>query len=175
MSPPGAQGRVEEALARLRRTYNSFDVVTEERVVPRTVYTDCLQAAEAGSLGGARVFLEHDDKLLLVRYQANPDVWDLPGGPTERGEEHEQTARHRVYEETGVTCRLQGVARVVKESFALVENGDGIVGLWVFFEGEPTDVDVTAGEKVLEAKWFETDDVPEEIGPHVRELLDADS
>lgn len=174
MSPHGARGRVEESLDRLRRTYDSFDVVTEERVVPRTVYTDCLQAAEAESLGGARVFLEHDGELLLVRYETNPDVWDLPGGPTERGEDLEQTARHRVYEDTGVTCRVGNAVRVVKESFALVENGDGVVGLWVFFEGQTEDADVSTGENVLEAEWFETDDVPGEIGPHVRAILGRD-
>jgi 8-oxo-dGTP diphosphatase len=165
---------VAEYLDRLRRTYDEFEVVSEERVVPRTVYTDCLQAAEAGSLGGARVFLESDGRLLLVRYEENPDVWDLPGGPTERGESLEQTARHRAFEDTGVTCRLGDVARVVKQSFALVEGGDGVTGVWVFFRGETDETDVNVGEGVLEAKWFDRDEVPSAIGPHVNAILDRD-
>lgn len=163
-----------EYLDRLERNYDSFEVVTEERVVPRTVYTDCLQAAEAGSLGGARVLVERDGKLLLVRYEENPEVWDLPGGPTERGETLDQTARHRAFEDAGVTCRLGDVLRVVKQSFALVEGGDGVSGIWVFFAGVTDTQEVEVGEGVSEAKWFDREDVPSEVGPHVRAILDRD-
>lgn len=163
-----------EYLDRLRRTYDEFEVVSEERVVPRTVYTDCLQAAEAGSLGGARVLLESEGKVLLVRYEENPGVWDLPGGPTERGENLEQTARHRTFEDTGVTCRLGDVVRVVKQSFALVEGGDGVTGVWVFFGAATDETAVDVADDVLEARWFDRDDVPSEVGPHVSAILNRD-
>jgi 8-oxo-dGTP diphosphatase len=155
----------------LQREFGDFDVVTEETVVPRAVYTDCLQADEAESLGGARVFLWRDGEVLLVRYRDQPEAWDLPGGPTDRGESFADTARFRVLEDVGVSPELTGVDRVVEQSFALVEGGDGVTGHWVFFEGRVDAADVAASEGVVEARWFDVDDPPEPIGPHVVDRL----
>jgi len=139
--------------------------------VARPVYTDCLQAAEAGALGGARVAVRRDDDVLLVRYHDQPEAWDFPGGSTERGETHADTATFRVHDDVGVTCTLAGVALVVEQSFSLVEDGDGVEGLWVFFEGETDDAAVAPSEDVLEARWFDAADPPSAIGPHVRDVL----
>lgn len=165
--------RVRRRLAGLEREYGDFDVFEEETVVPRAVYTDCLQAAEAGSLGGARVVLRDDGEVLLVRYADHAEAWDFPGGSTERGESHEDTATFRTHEDVGAACTVTGVERVIEQSFALVENGDGVSGLWVFFEGEPDDRDLTLSEEVLEARWFDAADPPDAIGAHVAGILDA--
>lgn len=141
--------------------------------MPRAVYTDCLQAAEAGSLGGARVVLRRDDEVLLVRYADHPEAWDFPGGSTERGESHEDTAKFRTHDDVGATCSLTGVARVIEQSFALVEDGDGVSGLWVFFEGKTADRDLTLSEGILEARWFDAADPPDAVGPHVAAILDG--
>ncbi|MCD2202159.1 NUDIX hydrolase [Halobacterium sp. KA-6] len=170
MSSSGWDG-VRQRLAGLERDYGAFDVVEEETVVPRAVYTDCLQAAEAGSLGGARVVLRHDDEVLLVRYHDHPEAWDFPGGSTERGESHTDTAKFRVHDDVGSTCTLTGVARVIEQSFALVEGGDGVTGLWVFFEGETSDAELSLSEEILEARWFDPADPPDAVGPHVSAIL----
>ncbi|MUV60416.1 NUDIX hydrolase [Halobacterium sp. CBA1126] len=172
MSPPSSSEQVRRRLADLERDYGAFDVVDEETVVPRAVYTDCLQAAEAGSLGGARVVLRHDGAVLLVRYGDQPDAWDFPGGSTERGESHADTAKFRVHEDVGATCTLSGVARVIRQSFALVEGGDGVTGLWVFFEGDVDDRAVSPSDEILESRWFDPADPPDAIGPHVSAILD---
>ncbi|MFB6270308.1 MAG: NUDIX hydrolase [Halobacterium sp.] len=173
MSTPGGRDHGRR-LASLEREYGAFDVVEEETVVPRAVYTDCLQAAEAGSLGGARVFLFHDGEVLLVRYRDQSDTWDLPGGPTERGESFADTAELRVLEDVGVSCSLTGIDRVLEQTFALVEGGDGVTGYWVFFEAEAPSTEFEPSEDVLEARWFDVDDVPGPIGPHVEARLGGD-
>lgn len=154
-------------LASLERDFGSFDVAEEETVVTRGVYTDCLQAAEAGSLGGARVFLWHDGKVLLVRYRDRPGTWDLPGGPTERGESLSETATLRVHEDVSLTCTLTGIDRVVEQSFTLVEGGDGVTGYWVFFEASVDEASLSPSDEILEARWFDPDDSPGPVGPHV--------
>lgn len=169
--PPSGGDPVEQQLASLRREYGSFEVVETETVVSRPVYTDCLQAAEAGSLGGARVAVHHDGEVLLVKYRDQPEAWDLPGGPTDRGESHVETAKFRVHDDVGVTCRLTGVARVVQQSFALVDGGDGVTGTWVFFEAETDDAELAPAEDVQEATWFDVDGLPDAVDPHVRATL----
>lgn len=174
MSRPGGGENDDRRLASLEREYGPFDVVEEETVVPRAVYTDCLQAAEAGSLGGARVFVFLDDRVLLVRYRDQPDTWDLPGGPTERGESFTDTAELRALEDVGVSVSVTGIHRVLEQRFALVAGGDGVVGYWVFFEGTVQNVDVEPGDSILEARWFDVDDPPRPIGPHLEVRLGGD-
>ncbi|WP_336034491.1 NUDIX domain-containing protein [Halobacterium yunchengense] len=173
MSHSGGRDDDSRRLASLERDFGAFDVVTEEAVVPRPTYTDCLQAAEAGSLGGARVFLWRDGRVLLVRYRDQPSAWDLPGGPTERGESLPDTATGRVLEDVGVEPELTGVHRVLEQSFALVEGGDGVTGHWVFFDAAVGDGDVAPSDDVLEARWFDPAAPPEPVGPHVADRLDA--
>lgn len=174
MSRRGGGDSGERRLANLQREYGPFDVVEQETVVPRDVYTDCLQAAEAGSLGGARVFLFADDHVLLVRYRDQSDTWDLPGGPTKRGESFGDTAELRVFEDVGVSVSVTGIDRVLEQTFALVDEGDGVDGYWVFFEGETAHMDVEPGKNTLDAQWFGVEDPPRQIGPHVEARLTGD-
>lgn len=171
MPSPGSWDNGGSRLASLERDYGPFDVVDAKAVVPRAVYTDCLRASEAGMLGGARVFLWRDGQVLLVRYGDKPDTWDLPGGPADRGESLEDAAKFRVHEDVGVTCSITGVDRVIEQTFALVDGGDGVTGYWVFFEAE-TDDEVSKADDVLEARWFDPANPPEPIGPHVRDRLE---
>nr|WP_272931374.1 NUDIX domain-containing protein [Halobacterium noricense] len=122
-------------------------------------------------MGGARVVLRHGDEVLLVRYRDHAEAWDFPGGSTERGEFHEDTAKFRVHDDVGATCTLTGVERVIEQSFALVEGGDGVTGLWVFFAAEPDDRNLSLSEDIVEARWFDAADPPDAIGPHVSAIL----
>lgn len=171
VSSPSGWDRVDQRLTSLRREYGQFEVVETETVVSRPVYTDCLQASEAESLGGARVAVRRDGDVLLARYRDQSEAWDLPGGSTDRGESHVETAKFRVYDDIGVSCRLTGIARVIEQSFTLVEGGDGVTGIWVFFEAETDDDEVSLSDDVLEATWFDPSDLPDAIDPHVRATL----
>jgi len=172
VSAAGIDDPVGRQLAGLEREYGSFDVHTEETVVPRAAYTDCLRASESGSLGGARVFVERDGDVLLVRYDHSPEVWDLPGGSTERGERFRDTAKARADDDLGVLVSLTGVRRVVQQRFALVEGGDGVTGLWVFFEGD-VDAAPEPGDGVAEVAWLDAADLPDAVAPEVTDLLDS--
>lgn len=171
VSAAGTDSPAARTLARLEREFGSFDVTTEETVVPRATYTDCLRAFETGTLGGARAFVYRDGAVLLVRYDHEPTVWELPGGSTDRAERFTATARARVYEDTGVSCSLTGVVRALREQFTLVEGGDGVTGLWVFFEADAVDDNVEPGDDVLEVEWVDTDDLPDTVAPEVEAVL----
>lgn len=167
----GSPDSVDQQLDRLRREYGEFDVVDEETVVSREMYADCRRAAETRALGGARVFVRSGNDVAFLRYRSDPEVWDLPGGSTERGESFSETATRHACVDAGVDCEITGVSRVLRETFALVADGDGVTGLWVFFEAE-TDDDLSAGEGVLEAAWFGSGNVPSAVDPQVDDQLD---
>lgn len=171
VSAAGTGNPAARTLARLEREFGSFDVTTEETVVPRATYTDCLRAFESGALGGVRTFVYRDGAVLLVRYDYEPAVWELPGGSTDRAERFTDTARARVHEDTGVSCSLTGVVRVLREQFTLVEDGDGVTGLWVFFEADSVDDHVEPGDDVLEAAWVDTDALPKAVAPEIEAVL----
>lgn len=49
------------------------------------------------------IVLDHDDRLLLLRYAEDGRVyWAVPGGSLEEGESHEQAARRELREELGL-------------------------------------------------------------------------
>lgn len=166
MLPGVSPDRATEQLERLRREFGDFEVVDEETVVPREMYTDCLRAAESRALGGARVFVRDGDRVAFVRYDSDPEVWDLPGGSTERGETLQETASHHACVDAGLNCDITGVSRVLRQTFVLVPEGDGVTGLWVFFDAE-TDDPLAAGGDVVEAAWFGPEDVPNAVDPQV--------
>lgn len=55
------------------------------------------------------IVLDHDDRLLLLRYdEAGHIFWAVPGGSLEDGETYEQAARRELYEELGLTSSWSG-------------------------------------------------------------------
>jgi 8-oxo-dGTP diphosphatase len=162
----------DREFARLEREYGEFGVTDSETVVPRAVYTDCVRAAENGTLGGARAFLFRNDRVLLVRYEDQPEVWELPGGNTDRGETPDETAAARVREDTGLDCEPSAVHGVHAEQFVLVEGGDPATGLWVFFDADAPDRDPVPGDGVAEAAWFAVEDIPAAVAPEVSRRFD---
>ncbi|GGL31838.1 NUDIX hydrolase [Halarchaeum grantii] len=160
---------VETTLDQLRESYGRFPVVEEETVVPEEALVECMASASEGRLGGTRTLLERDGRALLVRYRDNPDVWDLPGGGLSRHETHEQTAKRHVADQLGIECELTGAFHARRQSFSLVEAGDGTEGLWVHFEGEPFGTDLDPAPEIAEARWFET--APDAVAAPIRERI----
>ncbi|GAD52429.1 nudix hydrolase family protein [Halarchaeum acidiphilum MH1-52-1] len=165
---------VGEIIEQLRRTYGEFPVVEERTTVPREALVECMTSASKGRLGGTRTLLESDGRTLLVRYRENPDVWDLPGGSLDRHETHEQTAKRHVAEQLGLECALTGAFHARRQTFSLVDGGDGASGLWIHFEGEPLDEDPSLDPhaEIAETRWFDTP--PEAVAEPIRDRLAAD-
>ncbi|GGM71627.1 8-oxo-dGTP pyrophosphatase MutT (NUDIX family) [Halarchaeum rubridurum] len=165
---------VGETIEQLRGAYGGFPVVEERTTVPHEALVQCMTSASEGRLGGARALLERGGRTLLVRYRENPDVWDLPGGSLDRHENHEQTAKRHVAEQVGVECVLTGAFRARRQTFTLVDGGEGASGLWIHFEAEPlgTEADLDPSDEIVEARWF--DDPPEALAAPIRERLADD-
>jgi 8-oxo-dGTP diphosphatase len=56
---------------------------------------------------GVRSLVIRDDQVLLIRHRAGKKPWSLPGGGVDRHERMAEAARREVFEEAGVSVRVE--------------------------------------------------------------------
>lgn len=102
---------VAAAIDRLDHDYGAVEVIDRHWSVGGDRYETLAHRVAQGTLGGAGAWVTNDrGEVLLVRREASPDVWSEPSGHHEPGERLQATARREVREETGIDCRIGGVA-----------------------------------------------------------------
>jgi ADP-ribose pyrophosphatase YjhB (NUDIX family) len=156
--------RVEAHLERLRETYGSFEKVETTWALSSGGYEATVERFEAGTVGGAGVWITDDDgKVLLVR-QDGEDGWSEPAGKVEPGETLAEAARREVAEETGVTCTVEGVhvAQVIETTCADDPDQPPVYRLVVTFAGSYVSGDLEPEEgEITGVRWW--DEHPDEL------------
>lgn len=67
-------------------------------------------------IGGVRVIIRKDDKILMVKqHHEDRDIWMVPGGGIEEGENSVEASEREVLEETGLVVKVTGVAWHIEE------------------------------------------------------------
>jgi len=163
---------VDAQLAALRTEYGEFPVREHTVEVTRDLLAETIDVENRRALGGARVVIEHEDELLLLRDDED-GAWDAPGGDRDSGESHVATARRWAHEHTGIECAITDVELVHRYEFTLVEGSTGATGLWVLFAGEAVDPSLDVSEDVAEAGWFSAP--PTGIAEDVADCFEADA
>lgn len=101
--------QIDEKLAVLERKHGEFEVVEQQWTVSSEVYDATVERFEAGTVGGAGIWITNDDgEVLLVRHE-NEETWSDPGGKQEPGETLAETAHREVREESGVNAEITGI------------------------------------------------------------------
>jgi len=134
--------RIEAAIDRLTDRFGPVEPVVDDWTAAGEEYADLVDRVRAGTLGGAGAWVRDDrGRVLLVRRAATPEVWSEPSGHHEPGEDLHETARREVREETGVECRITGVAlfQHVRYHPSDGRSGDHPPGSRSDDAGDPTD------------------------------------
>ena len=103
----------------------------------------------------ALVVVRQDDRFLVIRERKHGQLWYLPAGRVEPGEDFFTAARREAEEEAGFSVRLTGIVRV-----AHTPRIGGETRMRVVFVGEPADgpiEDPTGGPDAIDAAWVTPD------------------
>jgi ADP-ribose pyrophosphatase YjhB (NUDIX family) len=104
---------------------------------------------------GVQCVIQHRDAILLVRNTYGRKQWTFPGGSIARGETAEDAVRREVREEVGL--RLQRLERLGAFAATIDYKRDHVAG----FAGVSPDRRVTIDTaEILEARWFQPQDLP---------------
>ena len=107
---------------------------------------------------GVVVLIENKSRIVLGRRSANvykPNLWCLPGGYIEYGEDFLTAAHREVKEETGLDIEIESIISVISNFF-----DPSMHTLVVNLFAHPTGGSLAAGDDIAEVGWFAFDDEP---------------
>lgn len=118
-----ASQRAEQAYHQLSRRYDASLEFERRRGVSRSRFrTLSERIRRSGAPYGAHTIVYRPDgDLLLVRHEG-VDMWVLPGGEIQPGEEFREAARRELGEEAGVEASYEGLAILTRVSIACDEH-----------------------------------------------------
>jgi len=126
-------------------------------------------------LCGAAVILLDSQNRMLMHHRLDNDTWGLPGGAMELGETLEENAARETKEEVGLTCNDLQLVGVYSgpQLYYRFPNGNEVYNVSVVylcrdFSGEIV-VDPAEGK---DARFFALDEIPEEISPPIRPVIE---
>lgn len=104
---------------------------------------------------GARIVLENNGQLLLVRHTYQPNYWTFPGGGIKKEENAEDTLRREVKEEIGIN--LDEIS-YVGEFKNKQDFKDDTVAVYI---SQVSDTSICRDQlEILETRWFPIKEMP---------------
>lgn len=124
---------------------------------------------------GASVIVLNKQNQILMGLRSDNHCWGYAGGSIELGEHLEEAAARELKEEFEITAnklKLYGVFSG-KELYYMYPNGDEVYNIDSVFvcndyEGTPK----ADGHELTELKWFDMDDLPENISPPIVMIIE---
>lgn len=161
------RAEVDRRLERLAEGFGPFPVREEMVTNDPDFYAHGVEMVRDGWIGDAGAWvIDEANRALLIRHEAGPDRWGVPGGGHEPGETMAETARREVREETGLDPDLTGVSFAIRKTVVLESDpSERFQMLTAIFEGKFGDrghdeAIVIDDDEVLEARWFSPSDPP---------------
>src|SRR5690349_19971629 len=120
--------------------------------------------------GVIAVVLDERDRVLLTRRSDTGD-WALTTGCLEPGEQPADGARREVFEETGVTVKVERLLSVEALDLSVAPNGDQVHWLAIGFRCRVVAGDARVNDdESVEVDWFDPDSMPP-LPPHQARCL----
>lgn len=156
-----ADQQAERAYHRLRERHDGFLERRREKHVSRGRFrTLASRIRENGTPYGAHTIVYRPGgDLLLVRHEG-VDMWVLPGGEVDPGEDFRDAAERELREEAGIGADYQGLAMVTRVEIGCEDYSTW--GVLPVFAAEATETDPDALDvsdpdgEISSAKWFDT-------------------
>jgi 8-oxo-dGTP diphosphatase len=156
-----ADQRAERAYHGLREAYEEFFEFERSRRVSRDRFrTLAERIRDCGAPYGAHTIVYRSTgDLLLVRHEG-VDMWVLPGGEVDPGEDFRDAAERELREEAGIGADYQGLAMVTRVEIGCEDYSTW--GVLPVFAAEATETDPDALDvsdpdgEISSAKWFDT-------------------
>ena len=127
-------------------------------------------------LVGVPVMIFDEHHRLLLQHRTDDNMWDFPGGYMELGESTEETARREVREETGLEIDEMMLFKVFagNEFFYEYPNGDQVFSACpVYITNDVHGTLQPDGHEGSEVKYFPIHDLPGEMLPQVRMIIES--
>lgn len=125
-------------------------------------------------MAAAAAIVVNEDGKMLLQHRSDNGYWGLPGGAMELGESFEETARREVFEETGLVVGKLELFYVNsgREVYYRYPNGDEIYLAGVVYTTTEFSGDLRPDkDESLELAWFFPDEVPADINPLDRPVI----
>ena len=120
---------------------------------------------------GASVIVEDKQGRILLQLRHDNHCWGYAGGSVELDEVVEDAAKRELYEETGLVANKLELFGVFsgKDTHYVYPNGDEVSNVDIVYICKDYSGDLKCqDDEVDELKFFETEDVPENISPPIR-------
>lgn len=122
---------------------------------------------------GCGIIIEQNNQILL-QHRTDADVWGIPGGVIEMGEQVEDAARRETLEETGLTAgelELFGIYSG-REGYASYANGDQVYSIQLIFLTTTVTGDlIQVSDESHAHQYFDKHDLPDNINSHQKRFI----
>lgn len=125
-------------------------------------------------VGAATLLLDKQDRLLLMK-RSDSGCWGPPGGATEPGEVVEEAAKRETFEETSLEVGELSLFGVFSgpELYYKYPNGDEVYNVTIVYISREWRGEVRLNHEHTEWKWFRVDQIPEDLSPPIRPVIEA--
>jgi 8-oxo-dGTP pyrophosphatase MutT (NUDIX family) len=123
-------------------------------------------------VGAAILVMDKMQRLLMLK-RSDSGCWGLPGGAAELGEKVESAARRETIEETGLEIGKMSLFNVFSgpELYYKYPNGDEVYNVTIVYLSHDWQGNIKLNGEHTEWKWFEFDEIPEDISPPIKPVI----
>ena len=125
---------------------------------------------------GASVIVEDNDGKVLLQLRKDTSTWGYSGGGVELDEVIEDAATRELYEETGLTAKSLELFKIFSgpETHFIYPNGDEVSNVDIIYICKDYEGTLKCQEEeVLDLKFFDIDEIPENLFPPIKKGLKA--
>ena len=95
----------EEELIEFSKKYGGYPVLFRMALDDRVCHIPFIQT-------GSAIIIRNEDKEILLQERTDRNMWGLPGGCQELGEDLRETAIREAYEETGIKLDIENLVLI---------------------------------------------------------------